>query len=606
MNRSNFLRVLGFLFVFVIGTNQLLFAQLFQEVSVRDLEGMEINYGNAVADYDQDGDLDIFVVAYNSFDANDPKTWSRLLENRGGRFEDATVSAKLGDQYSNAQIKDNKIGASWGDYDNDGYPDLLLLNAGKIQLYHNEKNGTFKDVSATANLTTCDKCVNASGLWWDYDNDGDLDLYISDYQQPNKLFRNDGVGRFEDVSSSTQLADPGGTWCSMPIDVNKDGWLDLYVVNDYGLSRFYINNNGVDFTEATVAYGLQNTGNAMGATIGDFNNDGEFDIYVTNIAEFQTNALFVGQTPSGFLEQAVDLGVGNGHWGWGTKLFDADHDGDEDIYLVNGWGSLTYKNKFFKNMTVEGENGFEDWSAIAACDGNANGMGAEVFDYDDDGDLDILVSNTDSKPYFYKNVGQAANSNWLQINLKGTVSNKSAIGTKVKAAANGKYWVRYFHGAAIMGQSIKPVHFGLGSETKIDSLIIEWPLGLKETYYDIIANQKVTVVENEGLESLITSIPDNKHNNKTIQSMLLYPNPFSTDLHLEINARQQGDLVIQYYSLVGKKIGESIHKIYQPGPWKFQLYREIKQKWNITPGTYLIKAQLGDQVWRNKVIFNPK
>ncbi len=580
-------------------------AQLFQEVEIRDIASMNINYGNAVADYDLDGDLDIFIVAYNSFDPGDSQTWSRLLENRGGWFEDATVEAKLNDQYSNPQIKDNKIGASWGDYDGDGYPDLALLHAGKVELFHNDTDGTFTNVSETSNITSCDACVNASGLWWDFDNDSDLDFYVSDYQQPNRLFKNLGDGTFEDVSEVTNLADPGGTWCSIPIDANKDGWIDLYVVNDYGLSRFYINEQGNSFTEATEAYGLRNTGNAMGASIGDFNNDGEFDIYITNIAEFQSNALFVGQASGGFVEKAVELGVGNGHWAWGTCFFDADHDGDEDLYMVNGWGSLNYKNKFFKNMLQEGENIYQDWSDPAACDGNANGMSTEVFDYDADGDLDILVSNTDNKPYFYKNVGQAVNTNWLQIELEGTVSNRAAIGTSVTAAAGGEYWHRFYHGASIMGQSIKPVHFGLAENDKLDSLIINWPNGSTETYYDITVNQKLKVIEQQGIAGLVTGIATPKGSAVNQKEMRISPNPFNTDTKISLDLQSEGFLDLQVFNLQGKKIYESQELIRQPGHWQFS-WNGVDNKLNKSlAGTYIIKVTLGNESWSGKVIYNP-
>lgn len=577
-------------------------AQTFHEVEIRDIAKMQINYGNAVADYDLDGDLDVFIVAYNPFDASDPQTWSRLLENKGGWFEDVTVDAGFGTQYSGGTAGDNKIGASWGDYDNDGYPDLFLAHGGGTQLYQNNGNKTFSDVSASSNIAPCKVCVNTSGLWWDYDNDGDLDLYISDYQNPNRLFNNQGDGTFKDLSLAAKLDDAGGTWCSIPIDANNDGWLDLYVVNDYGHSRFYINENGNSFRESTTAYGLKNTGNAMGATVGDYNNDGHLDIYITNIAEFQSNPLFAGKASGGFEERALEEGVENGHWAWGTHFFDADHDGDEDLYVVNGWGNLVYNNKFFKNLRSEGEDRYEDWSDIAACDGEANGMGAEVFDYDNDGDLDILVSNTDNKPYFYRNVGQAPGTSWLQVDLEGTVSNRSAIGTRLVAAANGKFWHRFHHGAGIMAQSIKPVHFGLGGAGTVDSLMITWPNGDLETIYDLKANQKVKIIEGVGVSGVVTAL-DPQHNvGSQPVSITAYPNPFYESVEFEVNARRGGTLHLQIYSLQGRKIFELQTNIASQTRWRRSWDGIDMTGKNQGAGMYIFHIMLNNERWSGKLL----
>lgn len=580
-------------------------AQAFQEVEIRDIAKMRINYGNAVADYDQDGDLDVFIVAYNSFASNDPESWSRLLENKGGWFEDVTISAGFGSQYANSAASDNKIGASWGDFDNDGYPDLFLAHSASIQLYRNMGNGTFSDVSAKSNITPCAACVNTSGLWWDYDNDGDLDLYISDYQNPNRLFNNQGDGTFAEVTLAVGLDDHGSTWCSIPFDVNGDGWMDLYVINDYGQSRFYVNENANFFRDSTIKYGLRNTGNAMGVTIGDYNNDGYFDMYITNISEFQGNALFTGSTSGGFSEEAVAQGVENGHWGWGTHFFDADHDGDEDLYLVNGWGSLTYKNKFFKNLRSEGENRYEDWSEVSACDGEASGMGMEVFDYDNDGDLDILVSNTDNKPYFYRNIGPAPGTNWLQVDLQGTISNRSAIGTRLMAAANGKFWYRYHHGAGIMAQSIKPVHFGLGDAAKVDSLLITWPNGDQETVYDLKANQKVKIIEGSGVERIITALDEGKGLRSEDEIIKIYPNPFLEFVEFDLSVKSRGTLYFEIYSLQGEKIFESLDRIDYPttwhGSWDGIDGNGIKR----AGGMYVFHIRLGNEVWSGKLLYQP-
>lgn len=574
-------------------------AQVFQQVQISAIEQMSHNWGNAVADYDQDGDLDIFIVAYDGFEKGDPHTWSRLLKNNGSAlWVDVTESAGLGKQYQSDIEKDHKIGAAWGDYDNDGYPDLLLTHAGGIQLYHNQQDGTFEDVSRQSKIRTCLACVNSSALWWDYDKDGKLDLYISDYVGINQLYHNEGDGTFSDVSLRTDLDDHGSTWCSIALDVNKDTWPDLYVVNDYGFSRLYINQEGESFIEATEEYGLTNTGDAMGIAIGDYNQDGHFDLYVTNISEFQPNPLFTGSAEGPFTKDQETQGVANAHWGWGTQFFDADHDGDEDLYAVNGFGSFTYPNKFFKSTWAQGSPEFVDWSGEAACDGVAQGMGLEVFDYDKDGDLDMLVSNTNDTPYLYNNVGVMGNTNWIQIKLEGTTSNRDAFGAIVKASGNGRSYYRYHHGAGIMSQSIKPVHFGLGEMDIIDTLTVVWPSDVVQEFYDVPSNQIIHITENEALDTS-TKEPDAQHNNFSI--LRVVPNPFEEVLTIDLQTLR-GSLVFQVISSSGQILIHEAKEIESAGAdqltWNGRNAQGIRQ----ASGLYYFRIWMNQEVLTGKIM----
>ena len=188
----------------------------------------------------------------------------------------------------------DRMGASWGDYDNDGYPDLFLSNDGQDELWHNEGNGQFKNVTYGSGTTGCMDCYSSNGLWWDYDLDGDLDLYVSDWLKKNRLHRNEGNGTFVDMSAFSGLDDEGNTWAAIPIDVNKDTFPDLYVVNDFGESRFFINGKNGKFSDSTKYYKLENLGDGMGIDVCDYNGDGNFDIYVTNIYDRLPNPFFVG------------------------------------------------------------------------------------------------------------------------------------------------------------------------------------------------------------------------------------------------------------------------------------------------------------------------
>ncbi len=529
-------------------------AQKFFEKDFRDLQKMRNNYGNAVADYDLDGDLDVFIVAFDSYDPKLPETWSRLLRNSGnGGFEDVTEEAGFRIQYVSSVTQDNKIGVSWGDYDNDGYPDLFLSHIARTELYRNLGNGKFKDVSTASRIDRCVECVNNSALWWDYDKDGYLDLYISDGRSSNRLYRNNGDGTFANVTAATGLGDAGSTWSSLPIDANEDGWMDLMVLNDFGQSNFYESIDGHSFVDKTKAYQFENPGDAMGASLGDCNLDGHLDIYITNVSEFQPNPLYIGSGSGIFNNEAAENGVEEGHWAWGTHFFDADHDGDEDLYIVNGWFGLHYKNKFFKNLHVEGKVGFVDWSMQSSTDGFANGMSTEVFDYDNDGDLDILVSNTNDAPDFYENIG-AGGRNWLQVILEGKESNRNAFGATVSLWVGDRLLRRFHHGSGIMTQSVKPVHFGLGSVSMVDSIAINWPNGARELYDAIEPNQKIRIVENTGIFEGETVISTTTEIFTEDNHILVYPNPFDKLINIKFHCIQQGDVVWTLYDLKGREL----------------------------------------------------
>ncbi len=575
-------------------------SQSFLEKNISVLSMMSDNYGNAVADFDGDGDLDVFIVSYESFDKSNPMSWSRLLENRGfGRLVDVTKDVGLTNQYADADVRDNKIGVSWGDYNRDGYPDLFLTHANSFQLLRNEAGKTFVDVTREARMIPEDGSVYTSSVWWDYNNDGLIDIYVSNYQGANMMFSNNGDGTFKNISSSSGLKDEGSAWCSIVYDVNEDGWQDIYVINDYGLGRLYINDQG-RFTDKTKEYGMVNSGNGMGATIGDYNNDGHFDIYITNIAELLPNVLFSGSETGVFEEKAEEMNIGLADWAWGTQFFDADHDTDEDLYVVNGFNDLQYENRFFKNMQIEEGGGFIDWSASSQTNKMANGMTSEVFDYDDDGDLDILVSNTNSSPYLFENVG--ATGNWLKINLKGTVSNENALGAKVKVSIGDKHLYRYNHGAGIMGQSIKPVHFGLSNNKLIDSITVQWPNSEAQVFYNVDANQSITFIEQA---DLITSVKDDIEVIKELESSFVlssyFPNPSHGDVTFNVRTNQSGKIHLDLFSLYGSRIlAKSVSaKVDQETIIEIS---KVKDAVSMPSGIYMFRLRMDNDIVVGKLI----
>ncbi len=590
-------------------------AQQFQEVADKaNLDITRNNNGHAIADYDLDGDLDIFIVALNSFSVSDSSTWSRLFRNNGDEtFSDVTQTAGFQFQYTNpgdSGSEGQKMGAAWADYDNDGYPDLLLTHYRKVELYRNNGDGTFKDVASDAGIEDCYDCYNSSALWWDPDKDGDLDLYISDWEESNRLYQNNGDGTFTNRTEYFNLGDEGNTWTSISIDANHDGWLDLYLANDYFRNKFYLNINGDFFMEATTAYGLEDFGNGMGITIGDYNNDGFFDIYLTNIAEFASNPLFTAQAIGVFENDAADMGVDSAGWAWGASFFDADLDGDEDLYVVNGHDYSHHTNKFYKNMLVEGSNGFNDRSEISRADGPADAMSLTTFDYDDDGDLDMLVSNTDNAPYLYKNLtirpDMASEKNWLKIKLEGTKSNRDGLGTILKVYAGEKVYHRYYHGAGLLSQNLLPVHFGLGENKMLDSLVISWPNSEPEVFYNIPANQTVQVIEHEGfigeMEPPVTGI-GKEFKRIYDHHIQIFPNPFENSTRFGFEITEPALVSLEIFDLHGKIHYALIPAYMVPGRNHIEWEGVNFSGTRLSPGMYIYNLRIGDLIYSGK-IFN--
>ncbi len=500
--------------------------------------------GVAVADYDLDGDLDIYIVSSDVFSEEDPSTWSRFIRNDGRLgFTDVTIESNLStyqDKVRNGS-QGAKMGASWGDYDNDGYPDLFLSNYGYDVLWHNNGDGTFSNVTEAAAVAGCFGCYSVNAVWWDHDKDGDLDLYVSDWIKENRFYRNEGENKFTEISGISGLNDAGHTWSSLPIDLNKDGWIDLYVINDAGDNRVYINQGGIEFVESTSDYGLGDKGDGMGLDVCDYNNDGAFDIYITNIFYFHRNPFFVNEGNGQFINRSSQLGIDNTGWGWGVRFFDFDHDFDEDLYVVNGMNSEIAdgdRNRFYKNS----KGMFSDVSAIFGVDNVEHAMGLEVFDYDLDGDYDMLVGNRNTGPILYKNTTMelnSSNSKWIQIKLEGTVGNKSAFGSIIRIKCNDVYYYRYHSGVNLMGQSIKPVHFGLADQEVVQEIVVTWPNGYQESFPEVASNKVVLLKEGEGraatdivlnTEGLVLVSEDNE-----IQELKIFPNPFKNNLYIKSN-----------------------------------------------------------------------
>lgn len=550
-------RRINWVAVFLLVTTGLM-SQRFERVDGFESDSELLNStGIAVADFDLDGYPDIYVVASEIFDPDDPFTWSRLLKNEGDNsFKDVTLSSNL--IHWQAETRDgnlgSKMGASWGDYNNDGYPDLFISNYGLDELWLNEGDGTFRNVTEIANVQGCFYCYSTGAIWWDYDQDGDLDLYVCDWLKENRLYRNDGNHKFVERSVTSGLNDRGHTFSSLPFDLDEDGLLDLYVVNDIGENRFYFNQGNGMFEEATDQVGLSNRGNGMGIDICDHNNDGLFDIYVTNIHQYVPNPFFVNQGDGVFKDESAALGIEDTGWGWGARFFDADHDADEDLYVVNGFDANIAKNdinKFF----INDNNSFFEISSDAGVNNVDWGMGLEVVDLDLDGDLEMIVANRAAHSALYRNMTSeiAESSNWIQVDLEGTISNRNGFGAVVKISCDdSSHYYRYHSGVNVFGQSIKPVHFGLKSHEEVREIQVYWPSGSLETFGQFLPNQVVKLVEGTGTNLDADKTVPVKEKDRS--AFAVYPNPFESGLNLKSENGNIGKVLFEMVDLEGRNI----------------------------------------------------
>ncbi len=519
----------------------------------------EMGCGAAFFDYDNDGWLDIFLVNGTSFDVKvrDAKPTSYLFRNnRDGTFTDVTKRAGLTHSgWGQA--------CCVGDYDNDGFPDLFVTYWGHNVLYRNNGDGTFTDVAQRAGVAGARTRWGAGCCFLDYDRDGHLDLFVANYVNfdpekaprpgdsaycryndiavpcgplgfaggTNVLYRNRGDGTFVDVSATSGIAHPRGPSTMVFVDRNwrpagsygmgaaaadfdNDGWPDIYVACDTAPSLLYRNNHDGTFRETAVPAGaaFDEHGAAlagMGVGVGDYDNDGRLDIVRTNFSE-QITTLY--RNYGGAFEVAsirAGLGVNRKYVGFGVDFFDFDNDGWSDIFIANGHvyaqiasrklhvayrqPKLLYRNR--------GDGRFEDVSAKAgAAIAAANvGRGCAFGDFDNDGDVDILVNNLDGPPTLLRNDGGNAN-NWMLIKCVGTRSNRSAIGTRVKVTAGERSQTdEVMSGSSYYSQNDFRLHFGLGRAAKADTVELTWPSGARETLRNLPANHLFVCHEGKGI-----------------------------------------------------------------------------------------------------------
>lgn len=442
------------------------------------------------------------------------------------------------------------------DIDEDGYEDLYVgcKNSPNF-LYRNNGDGTFTDIAPELGLDFAGNTY--ASMWADFDNDGDKDLYLGNFNQPNSFFLNT-PGGFVEIAESLGIADEGRCRGLATADVNNDGWLDIYVVNinqdnafflsdgggnyvdhyltslavdnlvgmtalffdsdndgdqdlyllhdAYQPNRLYINNGEGIFSNQSFPLGAAHAGEGMGVDIADINHDGWMDIYITNNTD--GNALLVNDGDGSFTNMEDELGVAHQGMGWGVSWFDYNLDGEKDLYAVNNSIFTTFPNVMYMN---EGEMVFTQVGQETVLDSPYQGAGMAVFDFDLDGKEDIAIANNTNinSPGCELLKNNSETGNYLAIKLQGTASNRDAIGSRIELWSEGS--VFYDQHAGVSGysqQNSDYLYFGLGERMMVDSIKIQWPSGLDEWFFPEEINQRIVLVEASTFQNTDADVND--------------------------------------------------------------------------------------------------
>ncbi len=521
-------------------------------------------------DYDNDGDLDLYVSNGKRFGQK-----SFLYQNNAGSFTRIFNAGPVNDSLP-------FDGASWGDFDNDGNIDMCAVTwyDSISVLYKNDGGGVFTFLGGSPIVT--DRGFSETCSWGDYDSDGLIDLFITNSDGAgsyrNRLYKNLGSGNFSRVDSGAIFLDinkpsRGVNW----IDIDGDNDQDLFVcVESGGNELMYKNNGGGYFTKVLGVPPVTNGGTSWSSSWGDYDNDGDFDLYVTNHGN-QLNRLYRNDGNFTFTQITGDTITNAPGYSACSGWADYDNDGDLDMFVTQAYRTPNQLllNRLYKNQLMEtGTASFERITTGDLVTDPGYSYGFAWADWDADGDLDIFTARTYNESQENSAFLNNGNSNkWVEFKLTGTTTNKSAIGSKikVKAVINGtpRWLIREVEGqSGYCGQNLD-LHFGLGNATIIDSVRVEWQSGLVQHFININTNQIIRVTEGQsiGIQQNGTEVPDGFNLEQN------YPNPFNpvTKIKFDIPASINGiasNVTMELYNLLGEKISTLLNQNLKPGKYE--------------------------------------
>jgi hypothetical protein len=548
-------------------------------------------YGSCWADFNNDGYLDLFVVNNQTGSNNN----FLYINNGDGTFSKVTTGIIVNDGGSS-------YGCTCADINNDGYLDLFVSNYGMNNyLYTNNGNGIFTKVTTGAIVNDGGNSTGCS--WGDYDNDGWVDLFVCNRNQNNFLYHNNGNGTFTKITTGAIVTDNSNSGGCAWGDYDNDRYLDLYVANAGPAVDFLYHNNGNGtFTKITTGPVVSDVEHSSGGSWGDYDNDGDLDLFVTGGVIGQSyDRLYKNNGDGSFTKITGDPIVTYFHWAGGGGWADFDNDGFIDLFS-GGYDGI---NLLFKN---NGNGTFIRIDTGAVVNDGGYKMGASWGDYNNDGFVDLFIARNN---YFggnnalYKNI---PNSNkWINIKCVGVISNKAAIGAAVfcKAVINGQT-VRQMQvvssqtGGAISGEGSLNIEFGLGNTSVIDSIRIQWPSGIIDRYASIPINQFITAIEGQGLVPIKGVSQSSPSKFELFQN---YPNPFNptTKIKFDIPASLsfgEGPRVrLTIYDILGHEVTTLVNEALKPGTYEAEWDAS-----NFASGLYFYKLQAGDFIETKKMV----
>ncbi len=537
-------------------------------------------------------------------------------------------------------------GMAFGDYDNDGDEDLYVsVQNGANFLYQNQGNGTFLNVTAIAGVGVSDFSI--ASVWGDIDNDGDLDLYVANYNSENVLFENNGDGTFTDITIAAGVNDNKNPRCVLMADIDNDGFVEIYVANIFGQNVMYKNNgnktftdltaytntsdvqiamgsiffdydndgdqdlylthdayqkyilyenNGMGrFTDVSAARGANVAGQGMGVDFGDYNNDGFFDIYVTNLG----HNFLLKNTNGNFTEEAFQANVADIGMGWGTFFFDYNNDGWSDIYVVNDYQFSPQENVLYKNL---GNDSFAIVGSNTNISSQFSSYGAATADINNDGWIDMAVAIVGSHGNQLFENNDAGTNQWIKVKTEGVTSNRAGIGTRVEIYTNGmRQMNEVAAGRGYASANSLTMHFGVGNIAVVDTVILRWSSGQVDKYYNVPASKYYLATEGTSMNEMVITNATNI--NTAAVEITTAPNPFTSSVRINFNLKQASDVSLQILNVNGQLVRQIHQAKLSAGIHEFEWNGTDENGAKLSAGTYFYFFKTEEQISTGKIIY---